>query len=103
MTIIIHEIKNDEHKIKEILGINFFSVSINKPASDNTIPTVVRKIVIASPIEFPTCAICVGETKTIKNKIIPVKSAPKLIKLCLFSVKLISIGKIIHLFLVNKL
>lgn len=76
MTIVIHEIKNDEHKTKEILGINFFSVSINNPASDKTIPAVVRKIVTASPIELPTCAIRVGETKTIKNKIIPVKSAP---------------------------
>lgn len=68
---IIQNIKKEEERIKDIIGITFFSVFFTIPIIESTIPIPVRKNVIQSPTKLPIFAILVGVTKTIKKQIIP--------------------------------
>lgn len=67
----IQNIEKDKERTNEILGIKFFSVLLAKPITDKTIPTVPIIIVTKSPIRYPTYAILVGSTNTIKKQITP--------------------------------
>ncbi len=66
--------KKDDERIKEIIGIIFFSVFFPNPIIDKIIPAPVRKKVILSPAELPIFAILVGVIKTIKKQIIPMNN-----------------------------
>jgi len=43
---ITQNIKNDEEKTKEMIGITFFSVFFRIPITERTMPAIVRKKVI---------------------------------------------------------
>ncbi len=63
--------KKDEERMKERIGIRFFSVFLTIPIVDSTIPIPVSVNVITSPTKLPIFAILVGVTKTIKKQTIP--------------------------------
>ncbi len=67
----IQNIKKDDERIKEIIGITFVSVFLTIPMRDSTMPVPVSKNVILSPTEFPIFAILVGVINTIKKQIMP--------------------------------
>lgn len=63
--------KKEEERIKDMIGIVFFSVFFAIPVIESTMPMPVRESVIKSPIGLPTYAILVGVTKTMKKQMIP--------------------------------